>query len=158
MTAPTREAAFSGTQVYPTEAECLVAEVKGVAPAFSMARRIAIDDISTADLKVKNLFAKAAPFSWYVSEDDPPLGKVRDTVDNEEPSSVTTIKPLDNLVISAVPTFDCVGVVFGMSGNSSIALKRAENSLRLLQITAARFDIPLADAAARLSTANLAIF
>lgn len=113
MTAPRREAAYSGAQVYPTEAECLVAEVKGVAPEFSIARRIVMDDISRADLKVKNLFAKAAPFSWNVSEDDPPLGKVRDTVDNEEPSSVTTIKPLDNLVISNVPTFDCVGAVFG---------------------------------------------
>jgi hypothetical protein len=113
MTAPTRGAAFSGAQVYPTEAECLVAEVKGEAPPFSKVRRIAMEDKSRADLKVKNLLANAAPASRNVSEDDPPLGKVRDTVDVEDPSSVATINPLDNFVMSALPILEGVGDVLG---------------------------------------------
>ncbi len=99
--------------MYPTEAECLVAEVKGEAPPFSNARRIAMEDMSRADLKAKNLLANAAPASRNVSDDDPPLGKVSDTVDVEDPSSVATIKPLDNFVMSALPILEGVGDVLG---------------------------------------------
>lgn len=72
-----------------------------------------MEDISTADLKAKHLLANAAPASLWASDDDPPLGNVRDTVEVEEPSSVATIKPLESLVMSVLPALEGVGVVLG---------------------------------------------
>jgi len=105
--------------VYPTVAEYLLAEVKGDAPPFSTARRMAIEDMSTADLKAKHLLANAAPLSLKASDEDPPLGKARDTVEVEEPSSVTTINPLGSLVMSVLPALEGVGVVLGILQDKS---------------------------------------
>lgn len=78
----------------PTEAEVREAVAKGVAPSLSRFRRMTAEESPDPDLNDMNLFARAAPDSEMVSEDDPPDGKVSDTVEVEDAFSETTVSPL----------------------------------------------------------------
>lgn len=110
-------------------AESRDAEANGVAPSFSRLRRIRAVERPDPDLNARFLFTRAAPVSEGPSEADPALGKVMETVEREEASSVTMVRPEGRVVTDAVLEVEGVGVVVGILGNSSTGVKRAENSL-----------------------------
>lgn len=98
----TRRRALSLEAVYPTVAQEREALEKGVAPSSSKFLKIRADESPDEDLKVMNLLASAAPDSDMVSDDDPALGKVSDTVEVEEAVSETTMSPLERVVTEEV--------------------------------------------------------
>jgi len=60
-----------------------------------------------------HLLARAAPDSDTDSDDDPALGKVRDTVEVEEAFSETTVRPLGRVVTDAELALALVGATWG---------------------------------------------
>ena len=64
-------------------------------------------------LNAKHLLAKAAPCSPNCSDPEPAFGKVMVTVEVEQASSETTVKPLESLVTEEVEAFAVCGVVLG---------------------------------------------
>ena len=63
------------------------------------------EDRPDPDLKAINLLASAAPVSPACSDDDPALGKVNDTVEDEAEFSDTTVNPLGSFVNAVEKTF-----------------------------------------------------
>lgn len=80
--------------MYPTVAPYRSAVAKGAAPSSSRLRRMRRLERPEPDLKARHLLARAAPCSATDSPEEPALGKVRVTVEVEEASSVTTVRPL----------------------------------------------------------------
>ena len=62
------------------------------------------------DLKARHLLARAAPCSATDSLEEPALGKVRVTVEVEEASSVTTVRPLGRVDTEGELALVAVGV------------------------------------------------
>ena len=62
------------------------------------------------DLKARHLLARAAPCSATDSLEEPALGKVRVTVEVEEASSVTTVRPLGRVDTEGELALAAVGV------------------------------------------------
>ena len=56
---------------------------------------------------------EASDILEMVSDDDPALGKVSETVEVEDAFSVTTVIPLERVVTEAVPAVAVSGVVEG---------------------------------------------
>ncbi len=111
-----KRTALSLAAVKPTVAEVREAEVKGVAPSFSMLLKMTAEESPDPDFKDMYLLARAAPASETVSEDDPAPGKVSAMVDVEDAFSETTVSPLDKVVtdavLVAVDAGDVEGILF----------------------------------------------
>ena len=105
--------ALSLDAVYPRVAEWREAVAKGVAPSFSMFRRMMAEESPAPVLNDMYLLARAAPDSEIVSDADPALGNVRDTVEVEDAFSDTTVSPLGRVVTDAVPALAVSGEVDG---------------------------------------------
>ena len=105
--------ALSLEAVYPTEAEVRDTVAKGEAPSSSKFLKMMAEDSPDPDLNDMYLLARAAPDSEMVSDDDPALGKVSETVEVEDAFSVTTVIPLERVVTEAVPAVAVSGVVEG---------------------------------------------
>ena len=105
--------ALSLEAVYPTDAEERDAVAKGVAPSSSKFLKMTAEESPEPDLNDMYLFASAAPDSEMASADDPALGKVRETVQVEDPVSETTVRPLASVVTEALLADAASGDVAG---------------------------------------------
>lgn len=86
---------------------------KELAPSCSKVRKIKAEERPDPDLKARHLLASAAPASDAVSEEDPAEGNVKETVEVEDASSVTTMRPLGRVLMSVLDELELVGEVDG---------------------------------------------